>query len=160
MGAGESQEALEEHLKEQEKIIITQQTERPLLQQQLVLDKEDEEADVVDASQTTENGSTQSVEHQKHRHSLLHDDDRGLEVIEANLRLVHQTFYDEYLRKKVVPHSGRVAELKGQKSPKKPPLETVVPDVAEIMPRLKQQTLDGCVVVFSGIIPLGMNVEQ
>lgn len=160
MGAGESQEALEEHLKEQEKVIITQQTERPLLQQQLVLDKEDEEAEVAEASQKLEDGSTQPIEHHKHRHSLLHDDDRGLEVVAANLRLIHNTFYDEYLKKRAVPHGGRVAELKGQKSPKKPLLETVVPDVAEIMPRLKRQTLNGCVIVFSGIIPLGMDVEQ
>ncbi|CAI6334962.1 unnamed protein product [Periconia digitata] len=160
MGAGESQEALEEHLKEQEKVINTQQTERPLLQQQLVLDKEDEETEIEQSLQTTEDGSTQFIENHKHRHSVLHDDDQGLKVIEANLKLVHQTFYDEYLRKKAMPYSGRVAELKGHKSPKKPPLETVVPDVAEIMPRLKRETLDGCVIVFSGIIPLGMDVEH
>jgi RNA polymerase II subunit A-like phosphatase len=160
MGAGKGTEALELQVKEQEKVIIEQQTERPLLQQQLVLDKEDEEAEVDEVTQTVENGSTQNTDHHKHRHGVLHDDDRGLEVIEAHLRLVHQTFYEEYQKNKVVPHGGRVAELKGYKSPKKRPLDDVVPDVAEIMPRLKRETLSGCVIVFSGIIPLGVDVQK
>ncbi|KAF2687694.1 hypothetical protein K458DRAFT_331937 [Lentithecium fluviatile CBS 122367] len=160
MGAGESHEKLEEQAKEQEKVIIAQQTERPLLQQQLVLDKEDEEAEETETAEPAENGHSQSSEHHKHRHSLLHDDDRGLEVIEANLRLVHQTFYDEYRKHRVVPSGGRVAELKGEKSPKKRPRDGHVPDIAEIMPRIKGQTLDSCVIVFSGIIPLGMDVAN
>ncbi|KAF2640233.1 hypothetical protein P280DRAFT_490575 [Massarina eburnea CBS 473.64] len=160
ISAVESPESFEEQVKEQEKVILTQQTERPLLQQQLVLDKEDEEAEVDEITQSTENGYTQTTEHHKHRHAVLHDDDRGLETIGAHLRLIHQTFYDEYQRNKIVPHSGRVAELKGQKSPKKRPVDTVVPDVAEIMPRLKRETLHGCVIVFSGIIPLGVDVQN
>ncbi|KAF1963358.1 hypothetical protein CC80DRAFT_556911 [Byssothecium circinans] len=155
-----SEESLEQQVKEQEKVIITQQTERPLLQQQLVLDKEDEEAEVDEITQTTENGSTQNSEHHRHRHAVLHDDDRGLEIIEAHLRLIHQTFYDEYQRNQIVPHGARVTELKGQKSPKKRPAHTFIPDVAEIMPRLKQTTLEGCVIVFSGIIPLGVDVQN
>ena len=155
-----SEESLEQQVKEQEKVIITQQTERPLLQQQLVLDKEDEEAEVGEITQTTENGSAQITEYHRHRHAVLHDDDRGLEIIEAHLRLVHQTFYDEYQRNQVVPHGSRVAELKGQKSPKKRPSYTFIPDVAEIMPRLKRETLMGCVIVFSGIIPLGVDVQK
>lgn len=161
MGAGESQEVLEQQVKEQEKIIISQQTERPLLQQQLVLDKEDEEAEEAESTEVTENGETQSTtEHHKHRHSLLHDDDRGLEVIEANLRRVHTAFYDQYRKAKIVPHSGRVAELKGEKSPKKRPFDASVPNIARLMPQIKSETLAGCVIVFSGIIPLGMDVEK
>lgn len=160
MGAGESPEVLEQQVKEQEKMIISQQTERPLLQQQLVLDKEDEEAEEAENSAVAENGDSQSTEHHRHRHSLLHDDDRGLEVIEANLRRVHKAFYDEYQKNKVLPRGGRVAELKGEKSPKKRPLDASVPNIAQLMPQIKSETLAGCVVVFSGIIPLGMDVEK
>ena len=159
MGATESQEKLEEQAKEQEKVIVAQQTERPLLQAQLELDKEDEEIEQAESTELVENGHTQSSEH-KHRHSLLHDDDRGLEIIGANLRLVHQTFYDEYRKTRVVPQGGRVAELKGEKSPRKRPRDSFVPDVAEIMPRIKTEILDGCIIVFSGIIPLGVNVHK
>lgn len=160
MGAGESPEVLEQQVKEQEKVIISQQTERPLLQQQLVLDKEDEEAEESESPEAAENGDSQSSEHHRHRHSLLHDDDRGLEVIEDNLRRVHKAFYDEYQKKKIMPHGGRVAELKGEKSPKKRPLDDAIPNVTQLMPRIKRKVLEGCTIVFSGIIPLGMDVEK
>jgi RNA polymerase II subunit A-like phosphatase len=159
MSGGDNPEVLEEQAKEQEKVIITQQTERPLLQQQLLLDKEDEEAEATEENsilEETQNGETQSTEHHKHRHSLLHDDDRGLEIIERNLKAVHQRFYDEYREKKKVPPSGRIAELRG--SPKKRLVE-VIPDIKILMPEMKRDILDGATIVFSGIIPLGMDVQ-
>lgn len=156
MGAAESQEALEQQVKEQEKVIVAQQTERPLLQQQITLDKEDEAEEA-----SIEDGDTRMVEHHHHKHrSLLNNDDRGLDIIEANLRRVHDTFFEEYQNSMVLPTGSRVAELKGEKSPKKPRLEGIVPDVADIMPRIKSEVLATCVIVFSGIIPLGMDVEQ
>jgi RNA polymerase II subunit A-like phosphatase len=152
-------EDLEEQAKEQEKLIIAQQTERPLLQQQLMQDKEDEEAEVTDspAAEVT-NGDSRHAEHHKVRHSILNDGDRGLDVIEKNLNRVHRTFYDEYRKAKKVPAGGRIAELKGEKSPKKRQIDDIMPDVAEIMPRIKTEILRGAVVVFSGIIPLGVDV--
>lgn len=151
-------EDLQVQAKEQEKLIIAQQTERPLLQQQLMQDKEDDEAEDPEGFIEVENGNTQHAEHHKVRHSILNNNDRGLDIIEKNLILVHRTFYDEYRKAKKVPAGGRVAELKGEKSPKKRAMEDVIPDVAEIMPRIKSEVLDGAVVVFSGIIPLGVDV--
>lgn len=151
-------EDLEVQAKEQEKLIIAQQTERPLLQQQLMQDREDDEADDLETSFEVENGHVQHAEHHKVRHSILNDNDRGLDIIEKNLLLVHRIFYDEYRKAKKVPAGGRVAELKGEKSPKKRAMDDVIPDVAEIMPRIKSEVLDGAVVVFSGIIPLGVDV--
>ncbi|KAF1848375.1 uncharacterized protein K460DRAFT_364349 [Cucurbitaria berberidis CBS 394.84] len=157
MAAGED---LEQQAKEQEKLIIAQQTERPLLQQQLMQDKEDEKAE--ESEQPTEAGSSDPhhSEQPKVRHSILDNNDRGLDIIEQNLLRVHRTFYDEYVKAKAVPASGRIAELKGEKSPKKRPLNDVIPDVAEIMPRIKEEVLDGTVVVFSGIIPLGVDIQS
>jgi RNA polymerase II subunit A-like phosphatase len=152
-------EDLEEQAKEQEKLIVAQQTERPLLQQQLMQDKEDEAAEESDNPASAENGDSEQSEHHKVRHSILNDDDRGLDVIEHNLVRVHRTFYDEYIKAKAVPAGGRISELKGEKSPKKRLLNDVIPDVAEIMPRIKSEVLDGAVVVFSGIIPLGVDVQ-
>ncbi|KAF1830749.1 hypothetical protein BDW02DRAFT_533353 [Decorospora gaudefroyi] len=151
-------EDLEEQAKEQEKLIIAQQTERPLLQQQLMQDKEDEEAGESETPAEAANGDSEHAEHHKVRHSILNDDDRGLDVIEQNLIRVHRTFYDEYRKAKKMPAGGRIAELKGEKSPKKRHMDDIIPDVAEIMPRIKSEVLDGAVVVFSGIIPLGVDV--
>lgn len=152
-------EDLEEQAKEQEKLIIAQQTERPLLQQQLMQDKEDEAADETEKPVEAHNGASIHPDHHKTRHSILNDDDRGLDVIEHNLLRVHREFYDAYVRTKAVPAGGRIAELKGEKSPKKRAMNSdAIPDVAEIMPRIKSEVLEGMVVVFSGIIPLGVDV--
>jgi RNA polymerase II subunit A-like phosphatase len=151
-------EDLEEQAKEQERLIIAQQTERPLLQKQLMQDKEDEEASDIEAPMEVVHRDSRQIEQPKIRHSILNDDDRGLDIIEHNLIRVHRTFYDEYRKGKKVPADGRVAALKGEKSPKKRSMEDVIPDVAEIMPRIKGEVLNGAVVVFSGIIPLGVNV--
>lgn len=153
-------EDLEKQTKEQEKFIIAQQTERPLLQQQLMQDKADEEAEDHEDDSMAANGDTEPVDHHKVRHSILNDNDRGLEIIEKNLNLVHRTFYDQYMKAKPVPAGGRISELKGEKSPKKRLQEDRIPDVAEIMPRIKEEVLDGAVVVFSGIIPLGVDVAS
>ncbi|KAF9696661.1 hypothetical protein EKO04_005299 [Ascochyta lentis] len=153
-----SPETLDEQTKEQEKVIIAQQTERPLLQQQLMQDKADEEAGSSEEPVAVANGDLQHSEPPKHRHSILHDDDRGLDIIENNLNRVHAAFYDEYRRSKAVGPAGRVAALKGERSPKKR-MNDSIPDVAELMPEIKEQVLGGAVVVFSGIIPLGVDVQ-
>lgn len=162
MGAADSPDVIEKQVKEQEKVIITQQTERPLLQKQLLLDKEDEEADAVEENgdhNEIENGDAHNADHHRHRHSILHNDDRGLEIIEKHLKQIHNLFYAEYRQKTAAPPVGRVLELKGQKSPKKR-LEEFIPDVKELMPRIKEEVLDSVTIVFSGIIPLGMDVEN
>jgi RNA polymerase II subunit A-like phosphatase len=155
MTGGDNPQVLEEQVKEQEKVIISQQTERPLLQKQLLLDQADEAAEEEVAA---ENGDTQSTEHHKQRHSLLHDDDRELERIEVCLRRVHEAFYEEYQRRNAGPQVGRVAELRG--SPKKRNVEeSGSPDVKTLMPEMKRSVLSGASIVFSGIIPLGMDVQ-
>lgn len=150
-----SPDTLDEQTKEQERVIIAQQTERPLLQQQLMQDKADEEAEASEEPEAA-NADSQHSEPPKHRHSILHNDDRGLDVIENNLNRVHSAFYDEYT--KAVGPAGRVAALKGETSPKKRPTDAI-PDVAELMPAMKEQVLAKTVVVFSGIIPLGVDVQ-
>lgn len=156
-----SPENLDEQTKEQERVIIAQQTERPLLQQQIMQDKADEQAEhEAENSEepVTANGDPHHPEHPKHRHSILNNDDRGLDVIENNLDRVHSAFYDQYRTSKAVGPAGRVAALKGERSPKKRPSD-YIPDVAELMPAIKEEVLRGTVVVFSGIIPLGVDVQ-
>jgi RNA polymerase II subunit A-like phosphatase len=160
MSSQDNPEALVEQVKEQERVIISQQTERPLLQKQLLLEKEDEEAEKAEENETTEETEDGVVHHtpvhHKHR-SILHDDDRGLEIIERHLKAVYQAFYDEYRARGAAAPGSRVAELKG--SPKKQ-IREFVPDIKVLMPRIKQSVLEDVTVVFSGIIPLGMDVQM
>jgi RNA polymerase II subunit A-like phosphatase len=159
MAAREGGEVLEQQAEEQEKVIIAQQIERPLLQQQLMLDKEDAQAEGIDSSVEVQNGDAGPLDPPKIRHSVLNEDDRGLDIVEKHLVQVHRAFYDDYRKAKAVPAGGRIAELKGEKSPKKRRLNETIPDVAKIMPRIKEEVLNGAVVVFSGIIPLGVDIQ-
>ena len=71
---------------------------------------------------------------------------------------MHSAFYEEYRTSKAVRPAGRVAALKGERSPKKRPSDAI-PDVAQLMPAIKEEVLRDTVVVFSGIIPLGVDVQ-
>src|SRR5690606_18145270 len=137
----------------------TQQEERPLAKQQQKLDEQDNLDSA--ANMVVENGSDTSSDSGKHRHHLLHDDDRELMALEKNLRDVHRKFFEEY-DKSITAVSSRVSQLRGERHPRKRLTDDpdninleLVPDVKHIMPKMKAQTLKGCVLVFSGAIPLG-----
>jgi RNA polymerase II subunit A-like phosphatase len=156
MSGGDNPDLLEQQVKEQEKVIISQQTERPLLQKQLALEQAEETAE----EEVADDAEVPAPEPHKHK-SLLHDNDDELIYIERCLRRVHRAFFDEYQKKLPSHQGGRIAELRGAKSPKKRPVDDlgVVPDVKAIMPRMKRSVLQGVSIVFSGIIPLGMDVQ-
>lgn len=159
MSGGDNPELLKEQTNEQNEAIATQMEDKPLLRRQEILDKADHEA--AEKEQSRENGDeTPSDTHR--RHNLLHDDDDELRHLEANLRAVHTRFYDQYERKRSGTQGGRVAQLKGEKSPKKRPIDDleIVPDVGFIMPDMKRTVLKGVSIVFSGVVPLGTNIQS
>lgn len=73
--------------------------------------------------------------------NLLYDDDTELVSLQTALETIHSEYYEEY---------GRY-EQESQK-PR--------PDLTDIIPRLKSTRLSGVVVLFSGILPLGMNIDN
>jgi RNA polymerase II subunit A-like phosphatase len=130
---------LEQATDEQEKFLEKQLIERPLLHMQEELDKEDVEEDTT--TPESKNGdSTQP--HPHHRHNLLKDDDVELMYLEKHLSQLHKAFYDDYDRALVSAHGGRVAQLKPGHN-KKVSLKSesadlkIVPDVGQVMPRIK-----------------------
>lgn len=138
----------------QEEAITTQLEDRPLLRRQEALDQ------LVEAEEASAEHSDTSSEHsQRPRHNLLVDSDEELKYLQRHLDGVHQAFFDEYEQQKKRLAAGRVAELRGVKdSPRKPsPIDdlTVVPDIKQIMPAIKQQVLAGVVICFTGVIPQG-----
>ncbi|KAL1634807.1 CTD phosphatase Fcp1 [Diplodia intermedia] len=159
MSGGDNPELLKEQTNEQNETIATQMEDKPLLRRQEILDKADQEA--AEKEETRENGDeTPSDAHR--RHNLLHDDDDELTHLEANLRSVHQRFYERYEMSRSGAQGGRLAQLKGEKSPKKRPIDDleIVPDVALIMPDMKRSALKGVSIVFSGVVPLGTNIQN
>lgn len=150
--------SLEDQTAEQEKSLEKQLTDRPLLHMQEELDKEDEktaqEADSGDASAPTQ------------RHNVLSDDDEELVALQDHLTDIHTSFYDTYDRRR---------DERKQSEPTHPPSHSnarrrssvddgvdlsMVPDVGDILDEIKSNVLSGLVIVLSGLVPLGVPVEE
>jgi RNA polymerase II subunit A-like phosphatase len=141
MGGGDDQAKRLEQTAEQEKSLEKQLTERPLLQMQEKLDKEDLEEEL-NGEPGAENNGDVTPEHPHHRHNLLKDDDDELTYLVQHLSQVHKAFYEEYDGALVNAQGGRVAQLKHGHVKKVSMKDDaadlrVVPDVAHVMPTLK-----------------------
>jgi RNA polymerase II subunit A-like phosphatase len=182
MGGGDDQALRLEQTAEQEKFLEKQYMERPLLQMQEKLDKEDNEDDSSEPLGDEKDGDT-TQEHPHHRHNLLKDDDVELMYLEKHLSLVHKAFYDEYDGALVNAQGGRVAQLKHGHVKKVSMKDEaadlkVVPDIAHVMPRLKyvhshhasgwitnsqnyrSKVLAGTTIVMSGLVPLSADLMR
>lgn len=160
MTGGDNPQLLEQQTSKQDETIAAQVADRPLLQKQKMLDEADEAAAKEEAKEVREDSSVPHSPRQ--RHNLLQDNDIELQRLEASLRRVHQAFFDEYDRRLAGSHGGRVAQLRGEKGSKKRPIDDlqIVPDVAEVMPKLKREVLGDTVIVFSGVIPRQVDVQR
>lgn len=141
IGGGENPALLKKQTEEQERELEQQLKDRPLQHLQEQLDKEDEEA----TQKTEVNGEEPSSSPPAHRHQLLLDDDEELFHIEKHLTNVHNLFYKEF---------DAMREEAGSKS------DSPVPDVGEVMDRIKSKVFAGLTIVTSGIVPLGIDVER
>jgi RNA polymerase II subunit A C-terminal domain phosphatase len=164
MGGGDDPNVLQAQASKQTEELEAQLHDRPLLQKQKLLDAEDDAAD-----QNDEKGEEASNDHCKQRHHLLQDNDMELIHLEQSLTLVHRAFFQEYDKALANSQGGRVAELRGGKNAKKLPLRSnsdlsadlqLVPDIKTIMPQMKLRVLEGVVLVFSGVIPLGADIQR
>ncbi|KAK6536396.1 RNA polymerase II [Arthrobotrys megalospora] len=162
MGGGDDPDVLAEQTVRQNEALTAQQKDRPLAKKQEVLDKQDSDS----ISNHSNNGDTNSDS--GHRHNLLHDNDNELEYLEKALTEVHQEFFKEYQQRLVTTKGGRVAQVRGGggKGGKRThhggdgDYLSNVPDIKHIMPRMKRRVFDNIVLVFSGVIPLGVDVQS
>lgn len=149
--------SLEDQAAEQEKTLEKQLTDRPLLHMQEELDKEDEKT-----AQDADNGETAAPQ----RHNVLNDDDEELVALQDHLTDIHTSFYETYDRRR---------DERKQSEPTHPPSHSntrrrssvddgvdlsMVPDVGDILDEIKSNVLSGLVIVLSGLVPLGMMVED
>ncbi|EAW09716.1 protein-serine/threonine phosphatase [Aspergillus clavatus NRRL 1] len=158
MGGGDDPRLLQEQSVAQEETIMHQVEDRPLLQKQKELDAEEEAAESSDSASSVDESQDMS----KHRHHLLEDNDRELFALEERLEQIHKQFFEDYDRKRSRALGGRVAALRGEKTPlKEKDIDLkLVPDVKDIMPRIKHRVLGGVVLVFSGVLPLGTDTQN
>ncbi|RAL15429.1 protein-serine/threonine phosphatase [Aspergillus homomorphus CBS 101889] len=158
MGGGDDPRLLQEQSDAQNETIMHQVEDRPLLQKQKELDAEEDAAESSDSSSNMDD----SPEASKHRHLLLEDNDRELFDLEVRLEQVHRNFFDEYDRRRSRALGGRVAALRGEKTPSKEKDVDLklVPDVKDIMPDIKRRILSGVNLVFTGVLPLGTDTQN
>ncbi|KAG5953262.1 hypothetical protein E4U53_006190 [Claviceps sorghi] len=158
MSGADDEASLKIQTKEQEKTLEKQLTDRPLLHMQEELDKKDELS-----GQNDESGDSSS---HHGRHHLLSDDDEELIALQDHLTDLHSSFYDTYDRRR---------KERQQAEPTHPPSHSkarrkasvddgvdlsMVPDVGDILDELKSNVLSGLVIVLSGLVPLGVKIEE
>ncbi|ANB14794.1 Fcp1p [Sugiyamaella lignohabitans] len=174
IGGGEDNvELLSVQASERSASLEAQQIERPLAKLQRDLDRklhhEDSEStksnsttpssspDGTPNSSSTNDGNTDSntpatstddIEDIPSDH-VLNDNDNELEHLENALRMIHTKFYSDYEAKSNTKLKHRYP-VDDQES---------TPDLSEIIPHLKSKVFDGCVFLFSGIVPLGRNFD-
>ncbi|KAJ5239490.1 hypothetical protein N7468_004109 [Penicillium chermesinum] len=159
MGGGDNPSLLREQTNAQEETILQQVEDRPLLQKQKELDAEDDPS----SSEPSESfSSVDESQDNKQRHHLLEDHDLELFHLNDRLQQIHTEFFNEYDSKRSHALKSRVADLRGEKATTKDRDVDLklVPDVKEILPRIKRQVLGGVVVVFSGVLPLGTDTQN
>lgn len=166
MGGSDDTTTREAQASEQGEAIAAQLEERPLLQKQKKLEADDA------ASETTatkedggENKPTveEPSDSDRPKHNLLQDDDRELYFLEESLRSVHTAFFDAFQREMTGTQGGRLGQLRGGQKRKFATEDSdldLVPDVKTVLPAVKARVLGGVVLVFSGVIPLGMDIES
>lgn len=169
MSGGDDPTVLQQQASRQDEALAAQLEDRPLLQKQKLLDAEGEAAAASDATISKDDESSDELpsEPSRHRQNLLHDDDTELKYLERSLQEVHRAFFEEYDKRLTKARGGRLAELREGKKAKKVPVREddevdleVVPDVKNIMPQMKTRVLEGVVLVFSGVVPLGTDIQR
>lgn len=125
------------------------------------------ESDSSDSSSDSSTTSRASSPKPKARHSILRNDDQELIYLESRLVAVHAAFFAEYDRKRLGGKGGRVAALTGKRKitlssddDDGPSNLLFVPDVKKVMPAMKMRVLSGVTIVFSGVLPLGTDVQN
>lgn len=135
LGGGEdSQNLLAKQLKIRNKVMEQQQHDRPLARLQHNLDM------AIQGDHEGSNSDSDGKEDEEYEH-LLYDDDKELIYLESALEKFHAEYYRQFSMYQKDDSRER-------------------PDLTKIIPRLKQECLQGLVVLFSGILPLGMDIDQ
>ncbi|KAL6866431.1 CTD phosphatase Fcp1 [Amphichorda felina] len=154
MSSGDDEASLRVQAEEQEKTLEKQLHDRPLQHMQEELDKEEE-------TQESETGGSSPGHHR----NLLSDDDEELITLQDHLTDLHSAFYETYDRRRRERRKGDPRHRPGNGALRRTSVEeavdlSLVPDVGDILDDIKSSVLEGLVIVLSGLVPLGVNVEE
>ncbi|OAA36422.1 RNA polymerase II CTD phosphatase Fcp1 [Metarhizium rileyi] len=158
MSGATDEASLKIQAEEQEKSLEKQLTDRPMLHMQEQLDKED-------GVSGQEQGSGDSSPDHPRQH-LLSDDDEELIALQDHLTDLHSSFYETYDRRREERRQSEPTLPPGHSKPRRRSSVddgvdlSMVPDVGDILDELKSNVLSGLVMVLSGLVPLGVNIED
>ena len=145
---------------QQVETIAAQVEERPLAQMQRKLENEVAAIDSISVNHTDDSSQT-NVEPERPKQNLLQDHDQELFHLETSLRAVHTAFFDAYTQNLADTQGGRLSQLRGTKKQKLAPETSALdltPDIKTVMPNVKMKVFEDTVLVFSGMVPLGMDI--
>lgn len=153
---------LEAQVHQQDEALAREVESRPLLQKQRELDAEEDAAEAEEHNTTTNGDNNPSATEDSarhHRHNLLRDDDTELIRLEERLSRVHRTFFKEFERRKV--EKAKSSRTSNHEPNSDTDIDlSLVPDVKAILPPMKTPILSGVTLVFSGILPLGTDIQS
>ena len=166
MGGGVDPATRQAQTTRQDEALAAQLEDRPLLQKQKQLEAIDAATETTAAKEDGDFGCASSLsedsrDSDKTKHNLLQDHDRELFQLEKSLYRVHSEFYDIYYRRLSAAQGGRLGQLRGGQKRKLPNDKSdldLVPDIKTVLPSVKSKVLTGVVLVFSGVVPLGVDV--
>jgi RNA polymerase II subunit A-like phosphatase len=141
---------LKEQSQQRQETIADQVESRPLLREQEKLDHEQKDGDA----------EKEVIE--QHRHPLLHDDDNELHFLDQILTNVHSNFFTTYDKHVAKANAGlgRIAQLRGDSKKSAIDDDSLIPDISELMPAMKEEVLEDVVICFTGVIPQGMEHDR
>lgn len=172
MAGSQDAKSIQEKTEEHEQMLQEQLDDRPMLKKQKELEDlaKEEEAKASPAVEATAEllagdgsvgaeFSTVDSAQSRYRHNLLVDDDNELHYLEQSLRNIHAAYYHEYEKQAMGSKGGRVSELRPGLSTKRSADDELehIPDAAVVMDDLKCRVLADCHIVFSGVVPLGVD---
>ncbi|KAK3110853.1 CTD phosphatase Fcp1, partial [Teratosphaeriaceae sp. CCFEE 6253] len=175
MAGKQDEGSMKEKSEEQDETIAAQQKDRPLQQMQKKLEDAEKEAHASpaaeaaaellagngdhDAAETASDGATTPP---KYRHNLLQDDDNELQHLGDSLHAIHRSYFTAYDQLNAAPPAARVNKLRPGVPGKKRASDAreTIPDAASIMADLKSRVLAGVHLVFSGVVPLGVDIHS
>lgn len=168
MGGGDDPATRQAQTTRQDEALAAQLEDRPLLQKQKQLEAEDAATESIAAKEDEDSGDTSPSsedpsDSDKPKHNLLQDYDRELFQLEESLHKVHSEFYDIYHRQLAAAQGGRLGQLRGGQKRKLPSEKSdldLVPDIKTVLPSVKSKVLTNVVIVFSGVVPLGVDVAS
>ncbi len=145
---GDDANLLAEQTTQQEAALEAQKADRPLAKQQEALEASEKD------DSTKDGEVSDTMDEHDHRPILMESTDTELVLIETLLMRIHKEFYAEHPRSRTKGHHRKVAALKGSAKPSLGPL--LQADVKPIIGSIRSEVLAGTVILFSGVVPVGM----